>query len=287
MGSETGIEWTDHTQNFWIGCQTVSPACAHCYAEALVKRWGGDFAVRRLTSNENLHKPYAWQRAAEKAGVRRRVFCSSLADFFDNQVPPEWRELAWRTIKETPNLDWQLLTKRPQNIAKMLPADWGDGYPNVWLGTTVENQEEADRRIPHLLAIPAAVHFLSCEPLLGLVDLTVIAAPKTEWDGDEDWTFNCLERGEYYQRQDDLGRWESGDGPWHPAISWVIIGTESGNDARHMPNEWADGLVTQCRASGVAVFVKQLSSGTSRPIKDMAQFPPDLRVREFPEGMVG
>ena len=116
--------------------------------------------------------PRKWNRQAEKEGRRYRVFCASLADVFDNHksILPEWREDLWRLIKETPNLDWLLLTKRAPNIKKMLPNDWGNGYPNVWLGTTVENQNEWDKRGHFLTEIPAAVRFLSCEPLLGPIN---------------------------------------------------------------------------------------------------------------------
>lgn len=177
MGENSKIEWTRHTFNPWIGCQKVSPGCDHCYAEAMMAdRYGrviwGPHGDRSRTSPGNWRKPRQWDRAAAAAGERHRVFCASLADVFDNHrsILPEWRADLWSLIRETQNLDWLLLTKRPQNIAKMLPADWGDGWQHVWLGTTVENQDEADRRIPHLRAVPAKVRFLSAEPL---VEMTV------------------------------------------------------------------------------------------------------------------
>lgn len=163
------IEWTDHTFNPWVGCTKVSPACDHCYAESWAKRtgqsglWAGE---RRRTSVANWRKPYKWNNEAPMAGARTRVFCASLADVFDNQVPSEWRRDLFWMIRETPNLDWLLLTKRPQNIAKMLPEEWGDGWPNVWLGTTVENRDEEGRRGGILRRVPAAVRFFSMEPLL-------------------------------------------------------------------------------------------------------------------------
>ncbi|MBL9047855.1 MAG: DUF5131 family protein, partial [Tabrizicola sp.] len=185
MGENSGIEWTHHTFNPWIGCTKVSPGCDHCYAEAWdarglqggATRWE-PHASRTRTSTANWQKPLAWNRKAAEEGRRYRVFCASLADVFDNHgsITSGWRGDLWHLIARTPHLDWLLLTKRPQNIAKMLPDGygapaWGDGWPNVWLGTTVENQVEADRRIPHLLATPARVRFLSCEPLLGPVNL--------------------------------------------------------------------------------------------------------------------
>jgi protein gp37 len=163
VAENSKIEWTDHTFNPWVGCTKVSPACDHCYAEGWAKRtgqaglWNGE---RRRTSTANWRLPYKWNNAAPLSGPRPRVFCASLADVFDNQAAPEWRRDLWWLIRETPNLDWLLLTKRPQNIVKMLPDNWGEGYPNVWLGTTVENQTEAGRRIVALLEVPAVIHFL-------------------------------------------------------------------------------------------------------------------------------
>lgn len=253
MAETTGIEWTDATFNPWIGCTAVSAACDHCYAEALVKRYGGDFATRRRTSPANWKKPLAWNRKAEAAGKRMRVFCASLADVFDNQVPAEWRTDLFALIDAAPWLDWQLLTKRPQNIAKMLPPNWGDGWPNVWLGTTVENQEEADRRIPHLLDVPARRKFLSCEPLLGLVDLH-------RWL--RDLCPNChhpdcvpslrADSAEVFSR---CGRFVM-ETPG-PALDWIIVGGESGRGARPVNPAWARNLRDQCAAHGVPFFFKQ------------------------------
>lgn len=170
MAENSNIEWTDHTFNPWVGCTKISAACDNCYAESWAKRsglvsWGGP---RRRTSEANWRKPIKWNANAKDQDIRYRVFCASLADAFDNQVEGLWRRDLWLLIHATPHLDWLLLTKRPQNIWRFLPNSWGDkGWHNVWLGTTVENQEEADKRIPRLLDIPARVRFLSCEPLLG------------------------------------------------------------------------------------------------------------------------
>ena len=223
MGAQTGIEWTDHTFNPWIGCTAISPACDHCYAKTLVERWGGDFEQRRRTAPSNWLKPLAWDRAAAKAGVRRRVFCASLADVFDNQVPEQWRADLWDLIRVTPHLDWQLLTKRPQNIAKMLPADWGAGWKNVWLGTTTENQEEYDRRWPHLKCVPAVIRFISYEPAIGPLRLPM----RTLGVYGEEWP------------------------------DWVICGGESGPGARPMHPQWASDIRDQCAAADVPFFFKQ------------------------------
>jgi protein gp37 len=228
MGTETGIEWCDHTFNPWVGCTKVSPGCDHCYAEGWAKRTGGAAlwqGERRRTTAANWRQVLKWNAQAAAAGERKRVFCASLADVFDNQVPDTWRQDLWCLILDTPNLDWLLLTKRPQNIAKLVPGSWSEqGYRNVWLGTTAENQAEADRRIPHLLAVPAAVRFLSCEPLLGPVDLRAVS-----WGHS-----NALHR-----------------------IDWVIAGGESGPGARPMHPNWARGLRDQCAAAGVPFFFKQ------------------------------
>lgn len=154
LGKSTPIEWTDHTFNPWWGCTKVSPACDHCYAEAWDKRTGGDHwgphSNRRTFGDKHWNEPLRWDRAAAEAGARRRVFCASMADVFDNAAPENALSRLWQLVRSTPWLDWQLLTKRPQNIRTMLPPDWGEGYANVWLGTTTENQEEADRRVVHL-----------------------------------------------------------------------------------------------------------------------------------------
>ncbi|WP_421988519.1 phage Gp37/Gp68 family protein [Roseococcus sp.] len=258
MGADTKIEWADHTFNPWTGCQRVSPGCDHCYAEAQAKRntstfgaWGAH-AERKRTSESYWRQPLKWNSEACKAGTRPRVFCASMADVFDNQVPESWRADLWNLIAATPHLDWLLLTKRPQLIAKMLPVasapnpdyrPWPEPWPwrNVWLGTTVENQAEADRRIPQLLAVPAAKRFLSCEPLLGAVDLRKVQGPNG------------------IQVVDSL-RGTSRDPEWSAPsarIDWVICGGESGPGARPMHPDWARSLRDQCAAAGAPFFFKQ------------------------------
>ena len=169
MAENSKIEWTDHTFNPWVGCTRISPACDHCYAESWAKRTGGAAlwqGERRRTTPANWRKPLKWNADALASGVRPRVFCASLADVFDNQVPEEWRRDLWDLIAATPALDWLLLTKRPQLVTKTAPMEGWSGWDHIWLGTTVENQAEAARRIPHLTATPARTLFLSCEPLL-------------------------------------------------------------------------------------------------------------------------
>src|SRR6516225_5145109 len=173
MGAITQIAWCDATFNPWVGCLRVSTACDRCYAAALSWRYGwrdgkgrdlwDPGADRKRTSSAYWRGPLRWSERAQAAGTRRRVFCASMADVFDNKVPKSWRVDLWSLIRSTPALDWFLLTKRPQNIGDMLPPDWGKGWPHVWLGTTTENQEEPKRRIPHLVVIPAAL--AQCIPI--------------------------------------------------------------------------------------------------------------------------
>jgi protein gp37 len=228
MGENSKIEWTDHSFNPWVGCTEVSAACDHCYAKAWAKRtgqpelWEGE---RRRTRPKNWIEPRKWNAKCAYYGRRERVFCASMADVFDNQVPVPWRRDLWHLIEQTPNLDWLLLTKRPQNIAKMLPdpetgvRPWGDGWPNVWLGITAENQEEFERRWPYLNDIPADVRFVSYEPALGPLRLA----------------------GDY-----------GGCGP-----DWIIAGGESGPHARPANPQWFRDVRDECERLGIAFLFKQ------------------------------
>lgn len=173
------IEWTHHTFNIVWGCQRVSPGCQHCYAETLANRyghnvWGPAKTTERREMSANYWKqPVKWNDVAKKAGTRARVFCGSMCDVFEDHRTNEWaRANLFGLIEQTPHLDWLLLTKRPENIRSMLPAEWvRTPMRNIWLGTSCENQEWFDKRITPLLSTPAAVHFLSCEPLLGPIDM--------------------------------------------------------------------------------------------------------------------
>lgn len=169
MGANTKIEWATHSFNPWIGCRKISPGCQNCYAETLNKRmkwteWGAG-KLRTRTAPSNWAKPVQWNAKAAEAGVRPRVFCASLADWLDDEVPGQWRDDLIALVRETPQLDWLLLTKRIERAVGIeLPA-------NVWLGVSAENQEMWDRRVPVLLSIPATVRFVSAEPLLGAIDM--------------------------------------------------------------------------------------------------------------------
>lgn len=253
MGEFTEISWADSTFNPWIGCSPVSAACDFCYAEALMDhRYGkvqwGPHGERKRTKTWG--DPPRWQRTAAEFfaahGRRRRVFCASLADVWDNQVPLGWRVDLLDVIRQCPDLDWLLLTKRPQLIVRMLGQcgtdahinvkpglrDWieawiaGEPPDNVWLGISTENQTEADRRIDGFLDVAAVVHFLSIEPMLSHIDLS-------RW----------IHRNRYPSR--------------HHSINWMITGGESGPNARLTHPDWFRGVRDQCAAAGVAYLHKQ------------------------------
>lgn len=262
MSDNTKIEWADATFNPWWGCLRVSDGCTNCYAETFAKRtghaiWGPSKTTgRRLFGDQHWAEPLKWNRAAEAAGERKRVFCASMADVFEDH-PDVWesRQRLWDLIAETPALDWLLLTKRPENVMQMVPMDWTEhGFPtNVWLGTSTEDQRTADERIPHLLATPAAVRFLSCEPLLGHID--ILPWVTTFCDRDEgqcDW-LNHRRRCEGCALE-----------PENLPLHWVIAGGESGPRFRAMDLDWARSLRDQCVAAGVAFHFKQVGGRTPK-----------------------
>lgn len=289
MSQHTWISWADHTFNPWWGCAKVSAGCAHCYAETLANRfypglWGTD-APRRPAEEQYWREPLAWNRKARRDGVRRRVFCASMGDVFEDR--PDLRRpraKLWTLIRRTPHLDWLLLTKRPENLTALLPEGWGEGWENVWLGVTAENQQTAEERIPILLETPARVRFASCEPLLGPVDLTwlrlsglTFRSPERPW---EPWLLipgdrlDAL-RGEIVSPRttccvaDDL-----------PVLDWVIVGGESGGQAWPMHPDWARGLRDQCRKADTPFFFKQW--GRWVPVEEESHLtePRPLRPRE-------
>ena len=184
MATVTKIEWCDHTFNPWWGCTQVSPLCERCYAMMLDARWfgrshWGSRAPRRYFDDTHWRQPVKWNRMALAAGDRRRVFCASMADVFDNEVDHALRERLWRLIRQTPHLDWLLLTKRIGNAPRMLPTDWGKGYPNVWIIVSAD-QSGIARDVPRLLDIPAVVHGVSIQPQLAPVRLGQFA-PQLQW----------------------------------------------------------------------------------------------------------
>lgn len=295
MGEITKISWCHHTFSPWRGCTKVSAGCTNCYAETMSKRnpavlgeWGPE-GKRAMAAESYWRQPLKWDRAAEAAGERRRVFCASLADVFEDRpelVAPRAR--LFDTIASTPHLDWLLLTKRPENIIRLWPGTTVPNrpmvainghrvFPNVWLGVSAENQQELVRRAWELLSIPAAVRFLSLEPLLGPVDT-------------EEPELLC----DAWRRGGTIGTY----------LDWVIVGGESGPKARPCDVAWIRRVVKQCRETKTACFVKQMGANPGtvcpdgtwvdwrrldvNPIRDRAgadpeEWPEALRVREFPE----
>lgn len=271
MAANSKIEWTHHTINWWQGCVRVGPGCEHCYAEAQDARfhkrrtgmihtengpgypvldqphWGLD-APRLLRVEAATREAFSYQRRAKEEGVRFRVFTNSMSDFFEDRRDLDAARLcALDTIRLTPDLDWMILTKRPEKILELLKraeadaagsgfSDWlrdwihGKAPANVWLGATTENQEWADKRIPELVKVPAAVRFLSVEPMLGPV---------------------CLAQNLPDERVLRWCHWMIG------MVDWVICGGESGPCARPMHPDWARSLRNQCKAAGVSYFHKQ------------------------------
>jgi protein gp37 len=198
--------------------------------------WGPNTS-RRFFDRKHWLKPYSWNAKAKQLGVRLKVFCASMADVFeDHPELPEERQKLWKVIEETPHLDWLLLTKRPENIMQMIPVVWHTLMPlNIWMGTTAENQEEYDTRLPYLAQVPARVRFLSCEPLLGPIDLYFIGTAPADWTGGA------------YRLVGNL-------------IHWVIVGGESGHKARPMNPKWARSIEKQCKDFDIAFFFKQWGS---------------------------
>lgn len=310
MAEESGIAWTRSTFNPWIGCTKVGPGCDHCYAENQDsrKRWGGvthwgPGVERMRTSGGNWGGPIRWNKQAPSSEFAGRagfwpVFCASLADVFDNEVPDAWRNDLFDLIEQTPHLSWLLVTKRIGNVAKMA-GRWAKTWPfNVRLLITVVNQEEADRDVQKLLALPCK-NGISYEPALGPVDWWAWLCPRAHVDWsrgrkrkeptvEERKAVIDLLRTSYYEMGGRL-------------IEWIIVGGESaqGAPARPFDLAWGRSAVRQCRMAGVPVFVKQLGGNPQfspeeaeyvqcgqtmrdRAATDPAAWPLDLRVREFP-----
>ena len=237
MGKNSGIDWTDHTWNPWQGCKKVSPGCENCYMYTDKKRYGQDPSTVVRSKSPTFNKPNSWKDPA-------KVFVCSWSDFFIEDAD-EWRGEAWQLIIANPHLTFQILTKRPENIPGRLPYDWP--LENVWLGVTVENQDMAQKRIPLLLEIEAAISFLSMEPMLGPIRLLDVL-----------------------QNEHRLVS----------TIDWIICGGESGPEARYMDPRWPLDILEQCHANRVPFFMKQMSGKSKTKRKDI---PAILSIRQFPE----
>lgn len=337
MSENSKIEWTDHTFNPWRGCTKVAAGCTNCYAETLSKRnpkvlgiWG-DQGTRVVASEAMWRKPLKWAEdwreayedwASLKVGGHfdaprpPRVFCASLADVFEDRpelVGPRLRLLA--LIEQTPELDWQLLTKRPENVRRLLREGYGAAWneirdpqlpKNVWLGTSVACQEDADRNIPELLKVPAAVRFVSYEPAVGPVDFTSFMRPAGPPMFQPGAVFcrdvpdnGCASPSRTHYVGEYGCRWGKNPTPGsRGTLDWLIVGGESGGKDKVRPCDvsWIRSAVEQCKAADVPVFVKQLGSKPMCGIPecnclskskgkngDPSVWAPDLRVREFPK----
>ena len=245
MGETSKIQWTDSTWNPWIGCHKISPGCKFCYADKWMKRGGDDFQSIERTSEKTFYSPLAWKES-------KRIFTCSLSDFFAEEAD-RWRGEAWEIIRATPRHTYQILTKRPERVLKLLPTSWNQHFNHVRIGISAEDQHTLRQRVNDFANVHSTVRFLSLEPLLCSVssDLKLIV--------------------------DDF--------------DWVIVGGESGGRGKRRTTEldWIRGVVNVCRCQGVPVFVKQLGSGLAERMHltdwhggDISEFPSDLRIRQMP-----
>jgi len=275
---KTSIEWTDASWNPIVGCTEVSPGCANCYAARLAAtrlrevrayqglatgevqkisrgagsghyferwsiRWTGE--VRFLP--ERLEEPLHWKKP-------QRIFVCDMGDLFHEGVKCEWKQKIFWVMREARQHTFQVLTKRPRLMQQFISEEFGELHepiPNVWLGVSVENQHFADERIPLLLATPAAVRWISAEPLLGSVDLNYVGPT-----GNTSSVLGCIP----CMRKQENATTQSGPHTCmekRPKLDWVVCGGESGPNARPMNPEWARWLRGQCQAAGVPFFFKQ------------------------------
>ncbi len=272
MGEQSGINWTDHTFNPWIGCTKVSAGCQNCYAERMAhqRQWAewGAGKPRRRAAESTLRQPFAWNRRAERTGVREVVFCGSLMDVFDPEVPDEWRDQLFATIALTPYLDWPLLTKRPERAVeylaatpngpgvRILPGQIIDTWPlpNVWVGVSVEDQKTADERLPHLMQLAALGWpvWVSYEPALGPVDWGLLLDAM------------ILRRGEPPRNE--------------RVVQGIVVGGESGPGAQPMHPDWACQTRDQCAEAGVKFFFKQWGEWAPYQLKAHGDLGGDVRA---------
>jgi protein gp37 len=249
MGEETAISWCDHTKNLWWGCWKIDPECENCYADELANRYAkghwGRTKPRKFFDDKNLNELLKWNRSAKAAGVRRRVFVGSMMDWAEvhplpevNERMDERRAAFWRIVPQCDSLDFLMLTKRPENIPALIPL--GDVLPNVWQGTTAGTIRSLVNKVPHLRAAPAAVRFISCEPLLEGI-------PDREWD-------DALKHGD---------------------IHWLIVGNESGHHRRPAAMDWVRVARDAAARHGVQFHFKQWVEPNGKkihlPILDGAQ----------------
>lgn len=268
MAQDTKIQWTDATVNFWAGCKKVSPGCKYCYMYRDQERWATDPTEVRQVSEKTINKTL--KALGNKPS---KIFTCSWSDFFIEEAD-QWREWAWNIIRENPQHQWQILTKRPERIKQCLPPDWGKGWDNVWLGVSVESENQTER-IFELCHVPAKIRFISYEPAVGPISI-----------------FTELKYGIWDLNQDVKHTQK---------IHWVIIGGESGNGStpeqsgikygyRASELFWFDAVIGMCKSAGVPVFMKQVGTHLAKEWKlkdksggDINEWPEELKVRQFPD----
>lgn len=259
MGAETKISWTESTWNPFHGCKKVSQGCKYCYMFRDKERYKQD-PTTVIKSKSNFDQPLKWSEP-------RLIFTCSWSDWFIEEAD-EWRDELWKIIKDTPQHTYQILTKRPERILDNLPEDWGDGYENVWLGISAENHEELVKRMIHFKDVKAKIKFLSCEPLIGAIDLE-LAMSNLFLKTNDELIFNKL-------------------------VNWVIIGGESGNENgkylyRPCMRAWIKNMIDACKRNHVPVFVKQLGTYLSKELQlndrhgtDMSEWEVGLCYQQMP-----
>lgn len=280
MPSKTPISWTDYTWNIARGCTKVSDGCKFCYMMREGDRYKYDGKVVKKTGKSTFNKPNTISGESGVWDGPPLIFTSSLTDFFHEDIDA-FRDEAWAIIRNNPDKIFQILTKRPERVYKLLPPDWGNGWKNVWMGVSIENQAIADERIQQLHFIPAYIRFISIEPLLGPVDIS-----------DQLWLNSiakmyCRDCGDPAEKPCDNTHCQ------FKHIHWIIVGGESGNDNgpwKYRPcyYDWIHKIVSDCQANKVPVFVKQLGTHLGKELKitrhgkDIEQFPQSLQIRQFP-----
>jgi protein gp37 len=263
----TKIEWVrnvDGTQGVtWnpvTGCTPVSEGCKNCYARRMARRLAGRYGYPEAPRHfdvtlhpERLEEPLHWR-------TPRTVFVCSMSDLFHSHVRFSYAAKLLEVIAQTPHHTYQILTKRPRRMKAFVEATedlqydrFDDLFPNVWLGVTAENQRAADERIPILLQIPAAVRFVSVEPMLESIDIGFGPDPNCIWcDGRGEWPADKSDDPEYIECE-CVTR--------NKFLNWVICGAETGPGKRPMELDWARSLRDQCQAAGVPFFFKKDSNG--------------------------
>ncbi len=276
MAEITGISWCDATVNFWHGCEKVSEGCKFCYMFRDKERWHQDGSVVVHSKGSTIAKTLlalriqARQRKQDGITEPLKIFTCSWSDFFIEQAD-NWRANAWETIRAYPEFVWIILTKRPERIVQCLPEDWGEGWPNVWLCVSAENQARFDERVPILARIPAKIRGVSAEPLLGPIDI---------------------------KRNYPCGK---GEVPYGLLMNWIIVGGESGNDTgkwRYRPAEikWFEDIIHDCVVHDVPVFMKQTGTAIAKALKlkdrsggNLEEYPAaltDCTIQQFPVNLV-